>query len=160
MEIKIENKWPLWGFIVFCVMTYMHAGMKALRSRRDFAVERQLGATDAEICRKMRVGTYPAAVLAFLVVAAAAAILWTVIILESMKQLSIMKDMFPGTYTKQYCDQQRSRIFEDAAVIWQIFLASLPAQLLAALAAVLGTVLPTKRLLREPVTEGLRKDTD
>ena len=33
-------------------------------------------------------------------------------------------------------------------------------QAVTALAAVLGTIPPTRRLLKEPVTEGLRRDTD
>ena len=30
-EIKIANKWPLWGFIVFCVMLYVFTCLRALR---------------------------------------------------------------------------------------------------------------------------------
>ncbi len=147
-------------FLSFCVMTYMQSSMKALRSRRDFAIERQLGATDREIYKKMRIGTYPSVVLALGITLAFAVIYSVSYIFSSMAELNIQADMFPLTYTPEFYAQCRAEIFESAGVPVLLFLASLPFQALSALAAVLGTVFPTRRLLKEPITEGLRKDTD
>ena len=147
-------------FLSFCVMTYMQSHMKTLRSRRDFAIERQLGATDAEIYKKMRVGTYPSAVLALTLDFVVMTVLSVSHVMGSMAELNIQADMFPMTYTPEFYARCRREIFEAAAVPLLLLLGSLIPQLICALAAVLGTVFPTRRLLREPVTEGLRKDTD
>ena len=41
-----------------------------------------------------------------------------------------------------------------------VYAASLPMHLLAYISALLGTVLPTRRALKETITDGIRKDTD
>ena len=147
-------------FLAFCVMTYLHSSMKAAKGRRDFAVERQLGATDGEIYKKMRVGTYPSAVIAFCLSLGVVLLMSVSIIFSGMADLNIQADMFPMTYTPEFYAKCKAEIFEEAAVGFLFFAASLPGQILSAGAAILGTIPSTRRLLKEPVTEGLRKDTD
>ena len=146
--------------LAFCVLTYMNASMKTARSRREFAVERQMGASDRDIYKKMRVMTYPSAVISVGLTVAVVLGFCAFHILTAMAELNIQADMFPLTYTPEFYAKCREEIFGLVAYILPILAAALPMQIVTALTAVLGTVIPTRRLLREPVTEGLRKDTD
>ena len=82
------------------------------------------------------------------------------IIFSGMADLNIQADMFPMTYTPEFYAKCRAEIFAEAATGFLFLAASLPGQILSAGAAILGTIPSTRRLLKEPVTEGLRKDTD
>jgi ABC-type antimicrobial peptide transport system permease subunit len=146
--------------LAFCVLTYMNASMKTARSRREFAVERQMGASDRDIYKKMRVMTYPSAVISVGLTVAVVLGFCTFHILTAMAELNIQADMFPLTYTPEFYAKCREEIFGLVAYILPILAAALPMQIVTALTAVLGTIIPTRRLLKEPVTEGLRKDTD
>ena len=147
-------------FLSFWVMTSMNASMKTARSKKDFAVKRQMGASDRDIYRHMRVSTYPSAVITFCLIAAVLLGACAVYILTAMAALNIQADMYPLTYTPEFYAKCRAEIFYIVPVTLLLLTASLPMQAVTALAAVFGTIPPTRRLLKEPVTEGLRRDTD
>ena len=54
----------------------------------------------------------------------------------------------------------RERVRVTKMIMLGVYTASLPIHLLAYISALLGTVLPTRRALKETITDGIRKDTD
>ena len=113
-----------------------------------------------DIYKKMRVMTYPSAVLSIGLTVTAVLGFCAVHILTAMAELNIQADMYPLSYPPEYYAKCVAEIFDLVYFIMPILAAALPMQIVTAAAAVFGTILPTRRLLKEPVTEGLRRDTD
>lgn len=147
-------------YLAFCVMTYTDAFLKITKSRSGIAVMRQCGATDQKIYKTMRVGTYPVSFLALILTITLTLLVFVGYTLYSTSQLNIMADRFPLTYTKAYFSECRAKIWREAGIIALLGLSSLPMIFISFGVRIAGTLLPTKRILAESITTGLRKDTD
>ena len=146
--------------LAFFVMTSMNAGMKASKARAEFAALRQMGADDAAVYKTTRIGTYPTSALAALITLAVLSLASLLILTIPMYYLNVDAHDHPLTYTLAYYSLCRREILERAKTVFLLLPLSLPMHIFAFAASVLGTRQPTKRLLDEPITEGLRKDTD
>lgn len=147
-------------YLAFCVMTYTDAFLKITKERADIAVMRQCGAADRKIYKTMRVGTYPVSILALSIQIALLLIVFIGYVSYSTSQLNIMADQYPITYTAEFIAKCKAAIRQEAGIIALLGLSSLPMILVSFGVRIAGTILPTKRILAESITTGLRKDTD
>ena len=146
--------------LAFCTTMLLSSRMKVSRSRRDFAVIRQLGADGHDVGRTMRTGVYLNASIALAVSVCLILAVTVVYVLWNARALTVDSSWHRETYTAEAIAVERNRIFTAAGRILAVLPLSLPFHLLTLIASLLGTIPPTKRLLAEPVAEGLRKDTD
>ena len=147
-------------YLSFAVMSVTHVKMKTAQARRDISIKRQLGADEGEIYREMRIGTYPASVIAIGATFALALLFAILYILLQMASLNVMRDRFPFSYTPEVYAEARLTILLEAGLAILLSILSLPVMLFLAATAAAGTVPPTRAVLKEPITEGLRKGTD
>ena len=147
-------------YVSFAVMSVTHAKMKMAEARRDIAIKRQLGADDRAIYRSMRIGSYPASAIAIALVLGLALLIAIFFILLQMASLNIMRDSYPLLYPPNVYAEYRNMIFVEAGLAILVSILSLPVLLFTAGTAAAGTVPPTRAVLKEPITEGLRKGTD
>ena len=147
-------------YISFAVMSVTHVKMKAAQARRDIAIKRQLGADDGAIYREMRIGSYPASAIAIGLTLGLALLCAIVFILLQMATLSQLRDRYPFAYTPDVVSETRMTIFLEAGLMILVSILALPVLFLVAATAAAGTIPPTRAVLKEPITEGLRKGTD
>ena len=144
----------------FALTTLLSSRMKVSRSRRDYAVIRQLGADDADLHKTLRAGVWlnaaSALLLSFCVIGGAA----IVYAFHTSWQLGAEISAHRMAYTPEAITYEHRQILTVGGRIFAVFPLSLPFHLLTLLASLLGTLPPAARLLREPIAEGLRKDTD
>ena len=140
--------------LAFFTTMLLSSRMKVSRSRRDFAVIRQLGADEHDIGKTMRTGAYLNVSIALILAVTIVYVLW------SARSLTVDMSWHRDTYTAEAIVVERGRIFAAAGRILAVLPLSLPFHLLTLIASLIGTLPPTKRLLAEPIAEGLRKDTD
>ncbi len=98
--------------------------------------------------------------LAFLVAAAVMLLSSALFLLIRMYLLNVWADSLHIPFTSRVYGKFRSEIFAFSGKIALAWLISLPFGLVTAAALRFSVRRPTKKILREPVTEGLRKDTD
>ena len=147
-------------FTVFCVTSAMHASIKASGTKKETAVLRQIGADGGDILRAAEAQTVPGVVLAFLFAAAVMLLSSALFLLIRMYLLNVWADSLHIPFTSRVYGKFRSEIFAFSGKIALAWLISLPFGLVTAAALRFSVHGPTKKILREPVTEGLRKDTD
>ncbi len=147
-------------YITFCMTSLMNANIKAARSRREWAILRQIGADDRDIKKTVRVGVSIVSLfVASLIALAAVLIAWNYLS-SAMQELNIARDRFPGSYPPEKYAELRSGYFMVTGIILAVSVASLPIQLITHFTSLAGAWLPTRRALKESVVEGIRKDTD
>ena len=147
-------------YVSFAVMSITHVKMKTAQARRDIAIKRQLGADDRAIYREARIGSYPASAIALGLLYGLAIIGAILYILLQMAALNILRDRFPFAYPPEVYNESRSIIFLTAGAMLLLVILSSPILFFLAGTAAAGTVPPTRAVLKEPITEGLRKGTD
>ena len=97
---------------------------------------------------------------AFLFAAAVMLLSSALFLLIRMYLLNVWADSLHIPFTSRVYGKFRSEIFAFSGKIALAWLISLPFGLVTAAALRFSVHGPTKKILREPVTEGLRKDTD
>ena len=147
-------------YVSFAVMSVTHVKMKTAQARRDIAIKRQLGADDRAIYREMRIGSYPASAIAIGITLGLALLFAIILILSQMAALSQLRDRYPYAYTPDVVSETRMMIFLEAGLMILVSILALPVLFFVAATAAAGTILPTRAVLKEPITEGLRKGTD
>lgn len=147
-------------YVSFAVMSVTHVKMKTAQARRDISIKRQLGADDRAIYREARIGSYPASAIALGLILGLALLCAVLYILTQMSALNIQRDRFPFAYPPEVYNEYRSMVFLSAGAMILLSLLSSPILFFLAATAAAGTVPPTRAVLREPITEGLRKGTD
>lgn len=147
-------------YISFCVMTFSSSSLKVTKTRREIAITRQLGADNRAVYKSMRTETYPTSLLALIITVALAIVVVITIISYGMSNLNIQAQEYPLTYTPEFYAECKAQIMQTVLLYLALFSAAIPMHLISSAVAVIGTVLPTKRILRESITEGIRKDTD
>lgn len=147
-------------YLSFCVMTYTDAFLKITKSRADIAVQRQLGATNREIYKSVRIETYPISLLSVAITIVLFLILIYGYISYQTSNLAAMADQYPITFSPEVVAEHRAQIFQMAGMISLLGLSALPMHALSAAVRILGTILPTRRALSLSIVEGIRKDTD
>ncbi len=147
-------------YLSFCVMTYTDAFLKITKSRADIAVQRQLGATNREIYKSVRIETYPISVLSAVITVVLFITIVCGYISYQTSDLAAMADRYPITFTPEVIAERRAQIFQMAGIISLLGLSALPMHALSAVVRILGTLLPTRRALTVSIVEGIRKDTD
>ena len=141
-------------------MTYSASSLRIISARREISILRQLGAENKSVYKTTRTETYPTIFFAFL--------LTTVVILGTaygiktymIHQLNALRELYPITYTPSYYNLLKSKINDLVNFILLLYPASLPFHIISAVVTIIGTIIPTKRILKETITEGIRKDTD
>ena len=108
----------------------------------------------------MRIGSYPASAIAIGLTLGLAFLCAIVFILLQMATLSQLRDRYPFAYTPDVVSETRMMIFLEAGLMILVSILALPVLFLVAATAAAGTIPPTRAVLKEPITEGLRKGTD
>ena len=108
----------------------------------------------------MRTGAYLNASIALAVSISVILAVTVVYVLWNAHSLTVEMSWHRDTYTTEAIAVERNRIFTAGGHILAVLPLSLPFHLLTLIASLIGTLPPTRRLLAEPVAEGLRKDTD
>ncbi len=147
-------------YLSFCVMTYTDAFLKITKARADIAVQRQLGATNREIYKSVRIETYPISVLSAVITVVFFILIVCGYLSYETSDLAAMADRYPITFTPEVVAERRAQIFQMAGIIALLGLSALPMHAISAVVRILGTLLPTRRALSVSIVEGIRKDTD
>ncbi len=147
-------------YLSFCVMTYTSSYLKVTKMRQEIAITRQIGADNKAIYKTMRTETYPTSILAIITTFAIILLISYAYKSYSMWFLNAQADMYPITYTGEYYNEVKTGINQVALIILVLLPAALPMHLISFAVSVLGTILPTRELLKESITDGIRKDTD
>ena len=151
----------LFFFMVFfslCTMTCVDSSLRIEKTKNELAVLRQVGAKDKEIYRTTRTYIIVTAVLALVLTTVLFLIVYYVGIGKMNQEINIQIDRFHPL--EETVARWRERVRVTKLIMLGVYAASLPMHLLAYISALLGTVLPTRRALKETITDGIRKDTD
>lgn len=151
----------LFFFMVFfslCTMTCVDSSLRIEKTKNELAVLRQVGAKDKEIYRTTRTYFIVTAVLALVLTTVLFLIVYYVGIGKMNQEINIQIDRFHPL--EETVARWRERVRVTKLIMLSVYAASLPMHLLAYISALLGTVLPTRRALKETITDGIRKDTD
>lgn len=147
-------------YFAFCTMTYTDANLKFTKKKRDISVMRQLGASDSDVRKTVVYETLPSSLLAAGITAA----LFIVVICwygsYSFSQLNIMADRFPLTYTPAVYAEHKSEIWTLLGIMAVTYIPTLLLEAVTAGVRMIGAVIPLEKYLREPIVEGIRRDTD
>lgn len=147
-------------YLSFCVMTFSSSSLKVIKMRREIAITRQLGADNKNVYKSMRTETYPTSILALLITTAVAVIIIVAWISYGMSNLNIQAQEYPLTYTPDFYAEIKGQIMQIALLCLALFAAAIPMHFISFAVSVLGTLPSTKRILKESITDGIRKDTD
>ncbi len=145
-------------YLSFCTMTYTDAFLKISHERRDIAILRQIGADDRAVHKTIRGETWPGILLALSLSLALLLLVPTVYILTQTAYVRAMGDYYEATAAM--IAEDVARIIKQGTFMYLLFLPSIPMHLFSAGVTLLGTYLPTRRILKEPIAEAIRKDTD
>ncbi len=149
-------------YFALCVLDYYNSKERIYAERKAFCTLRQLGAREKDIRRTTGLSVLPAQLLSLGVTAAIAffaviVVLWYTTNLANMYRMSF--EGRPDILERMLAmvREMRRTYF---GMIGGVTLLSLPFHLLAALTAHLGTVLPTRHILRENIAETLKGGGD
>ncbi len=151
----------LFFFMVFfslCTMTCVDSSLRIEKTKNELAVLRQVGAKDRDIYRTTRTYGIVTAVLALTLTTALFLIVYYGGIGKMNQDINIQIDRFHPS--EETIARWRERVQVTKLILLSVYAASLPMHLLAYISSVLGTVPPTRRALKETITDGIRKDTD
>lgn len=151
----------LFFFMVFfslCTMTFVDATLRIEKTKNELAVLRQVGAKDRDIYRTTRTYSIVTAVLAL----ALTTVLFLIVYYGGIGKMNaeISRQISEYSPSEETIARWRERVQVTKMILLCVYAASLPMHLLAYLSSVLGTVPPTRRALKETITDGIRKDTD
>lgn len=147
-------------YISFCTMTCVDSSLRIKKSRQEIAVLRQIGADDKSIYKTTRVETYLVPIISMAITTVFAFGLCYWITTYRRQQLTISVNEYPWAYTPELIAEIKAYITEQAIMMIHMYLCSLPIHILSLIITAISTIFPTKQLLKENITEGLRKDTD
>ena len=71
-----------------------------------------------------------------------------------------MAELYPLTFTPEYYAEKKAVIEQIVLTVFTVYALTLPVHIVSTLVSLLGTIPPTKRILKESITDGIRKDTD
>lgn len=147
-------------YLSLATMLFVNSSLRVSKMRSEIAVLRQIGAEDRPIYKTLRTETYLASAIGLtisvvLLLGAASAYL-------SMQtaHLSRYADLYPYLYPSGLVAQIKRQYQQQALMILSLLLPVIPLHLLSFGVNICSTILPLRRILRETITEGLRKDTD
>jgi len=147
-------------FVSYCVMTYSSSSLKVIKMRPEIAIMRQIGADDKAIYKSTRTETYPTSLFAFLLTTVVILVLAYGYKTYSIQQLNAMAELYPVTFTPEYYAEKKAVIERIVLTVFTVYALTLPVHIVSTLVSLLGTIPPTKRILKESITDGIRKDTD
>lgn len=147
-------------YLSYCVMTYSDSCLKILKKRGEISVLRQIGADDKKIYKTVRTQTYPASLLALIITTAIFIVIIYALPSYQLSELYKLADMYPLTYTEEVVAEIKTQVYAICKFILLMFVTALPIHFISALVRLLGTVMPTRRILKESIIDGIRKDTD
>lgn len=147
-------------YVSFITMTYTNSLMRSAEEQKEISVIRQLGASDRDVYKTVRTGTYPASVLALIISTFLYIVVTLTWLFSQTSELNKQAHLYPLTFTPEYYAQCREEIFALIPVFAVIFVSAVLLHIISAGVSVLGTIPPTRRILSQSITEGLRKDTD
>ncbi len=151
----------LFFFMVFfslCTMTCVDSSLRIEKTKNELAVLRQVGAKDRDIYRTTRTYSVVTAVLALILTTGLFIVVYYFGIGKMNQDINIQIDRFHPS--EETIARWRERVQTTKLILLCVYAASLPMHLLAYISSVLGTILPTRRALKETITDGIRKDTD
>lgn len=145
-------------YLSFCTMTFTDSFLKTTGERKELSILRQLGADDRQIHKTTRSETYPASILAICITLALVLIIPTTYILTQTAWIRALgtEEAFPDERIETMVDE----IIHNGLVLYTLFLPAFPIHFLSIGITDLGTYLSTKRILKETIADGIRKDTD
>ncbi len=151
----------LFFFMVFfslCTMTFVDAALRIEKTKNELAVLRQVGSKDRDIYRTTRTYSIVTAILAL----ALTTVLFLIVYYGGIGKMNaeISRQISEYSPSEETIARWRERVQTTKMILLCVYAASLPMHLLAYLFSVLGTVPPTRRALKETITDGIRKDTD
>jgi len=145
-------------YVSFCTSTYTDSFLKVTKERREIAILRQIGADDNAIHRSVRSETYPTVILALCISLAVLLLVPTIYVMVEVAHTRALADYahFPAEVTERLVGE----IIQKGLIMYLLFLPSIPMHIISAGVTALGAYLPTKRILKDTIAEGIRKDTD
>lgn len=145
-------------YISFCTSTYTDSFLKVTKERREIAILRQIGADDRQIHKSVRAETYPTIVLALCISLAVLLLVPTIYIMTDVASTRALADY--AHFSEEVTEQLVGEIIQRGLILYLLFLPSIPMHIISAGVTVLGAYLPTGRILKDTIAEGIRKDTD
>ncbi|MBQ8186277.1 MAG: ABC transporter permease [Clostridia bacterium] len=145
-------------YLSFCTMTYTDSFLKVTKERREIAILRQIGADDKAIQKSMRAETYPTVIVALCISLAVVLLIPTIYTTIEVAGLRATADY--EKWAPEVTERLVDEIIQTGLMMYALLAPSIPVHFLSAGVTVLGTYLPTKRILKDTIAEGIRKDTD
>lgn len=148
-------------YLSLVTMIFADSSLKATKMRNEIAILRQVGADDKAIYKTMRTETYLVSAIgltlsAVLIIVAAVAYIST-----QTGYLYMYADYYgPSVYPPELVAQLKREIRMQGLMLLTLLIPVVPMHLLSSAVSAYGTVVPVRQVLKENITEGLRKDTD
>jgi len=145
-------------YLSFCTMTGTDSLLKVTKERREIAILRQIGGDDRAIHKTVQTEALFSALVALGITLLLALVIPTVYILTEAAYIRALGDFLGASPAS--IDLQVDKIIQRGLFLYALFLPAFPAHFLSAGVTVLSTYLPTRRILQDPIAEGIRKDTE
>ncbi|MBR3997499.1 MAG: ABC transporter permease [Clostridia bacterium] len=145
-------------YLSFCTMTYTDAFLKVTKERREIAILRQIGADDRDIHKSVRAENYPTIIMAVSITLVLVLLVPALYIMPQVAWIRAIgdKDNFPPEVIEKLVDE----VIQTGLGLYALLALSVLVHIPSAVITILGSWLPTKRILNDTIAEGIRKDTD
>ena len=145
-------------YLSFCTMTYTDAFLKVTKERREIAILRQIGADDRAIHKSVRAENYPTIIMAVCITLAVVLLIPTIYIMTQAAWIRALGDM--EKFPPELIEELVQEIIQTGLMMYALFSPAVLVHIPSAAVTILGSWLPTKRILNDTIAEGIRKDTD
>lgn len=145
-------------FLSLCTMTFVDSSLRIEKKKSEIAVLRQVGATDRDIHKTTRAYILPGAIIAFAITTVVYILVFYIYTTRTSQNINMQIEMYHPSESTITRWREELRVVK--IILTGVYLAALPMHILTYVSALLGITLPTKRVLRETIASGLRKDTD
>ncbi len=145
-------------YLAMCVLDYTHAKERILSQKREFCILRQMGAHKRAVYKTTRTSVYAGQVLAFGFTVTISLVAFALATGYCTNLANMYRMHFGdiGQVTEAMLHMVREMQNKAYEVILGIFALTVPLHGLAFLTAVLGTVLPTCRIMKESIAAVLK----
>ena len=145
-------------YLSFCTMTYTDAFLKVTKERREIAILRQIGAADRDIHKSVRAENYPTIIMAVSITLVLVLLVPALYIMPQVAWIRAIgdKDNFPPEVIEKLVDE----VIQTGLRLYALLAPSVLVHIPSSAITILGSWLPTKRILNDTIAEGIRKDTD
>ena len=145
-------------YLSFCTMTYTDAFLKVTKERREIAILRQIGADDRDIHKSVRAENYPTIIVALCITLTVVLLVPALYVMPQVAWIRALgdKDHFPP----EVIERLVTETIQTGLMMYALLAPSLLVHIPSAAVTILGSWLPTRRILNDTIAEGIRKDTD